>query len=49
MIFSNKQCKDELAKWNLELDTDMVKVESRVLNTETILYKNVSKQESVCY
>ncbi|CAF3978213.1 unnamed protein product [Rotaria sp. Silwood2] len=37
-IHQNYECQDELAKWNLKLDTDLVKFEARILDAEHILY-----------
>ena len=30
----NHECQNELAKWNMKLDTDLVKFEARVLDAD---------------
>jgi len=37
----NTECQDELAKWNLKVDVDLIKFEARVLDAEHILYFDV--------
>ncbi|CAF1184445.1 unnamed protein product [Adineta steineri] len=37
-IHQNPECQDELGKWNIKLDTDLVKFEGRLLDAEQILY-----------
>jgi len=38
----NNECQEELAKWNMKLDVDLVKFEARVLDAEHILYFDVN-------
>ncbi|CAF3792734.1 unnamed protein product [Rotaria magnacalcarata] len=37
-IHQNSDCQNELTKWNITLDTDLVKFEARILDAEHILY-----------
>jgi hypothetical protein len=39
----NPECQEELAKWNIKLDTDLVKFEARILDAEHILYFDVKR------
>lgn len=41
-IHQSTECQDELAKWNIKLDVDLVKFEARVLDAEHILYFDVN-------
>lgn len=38
----NPECQEELAKWNMKIDTDLVKFEARILDAEYILYHDVN-------
>jgi hypothetical protein len=40
--YRNNECQEELAKWNIKLDVDLVKFEARVLDAEHILYFDVN-------
>ena len=35
------ECQEELAKWNMTLDTDLIKFEARTLVAEQIFYYDV--------
>ena len=39
--FRSKGCQEELAKWDLKLDNDLIKFEARLLESEQILYFDV--------
>lgn len=40
--FRNPDCQEELSKWNIKLDNDLVKFEARVVDAEEILYREVN-------
>jgi hypothetical protein len=42
MLFSNQEAKDELKKWEINLDTGLVEFDGRLLESEQILYANRS-------
>lgn len=41
-VFSNQEAKDELKKWEINLDTGLVEFDGRLLESEQILYANRS-------
>lgn len=42
MLFSNQEAKDELKKWEINVDTGLVEFDGRLLESEQILYANRS-------
>ena len=42
LYFRTKSCQNELNKWGMQLDNQLIQLEGRALDVEQVLYRDVN-------